>query len=95
MAVLFNDSLVLSNCIPWIQLAGMGEDQDCFAAGSVRENQSSREERVWGERGAVWGSSALVFEGSSAALWGLVQCDTGEMSGFSGEQLSRTFRGYE
>lgn len=48
MAVLFNDSLVLSNCIPWIQLAGMGEDEDCIAAGSVRENQSSREERVWG-----------------------------------------------
>lgn len=38
--------------------------------------------------GAVWGSSALVFEG------GLVQCDTAEMCGFSGEQLSRTFRGY-
>lgn len=36
MAVLFNDSLVLSNCIPWIQLAGMGEDEDCIAAGSVR-----------------------------------------------------------
>lgn len=49
---------------------------------------------MWGEWGAVWGSSALVFEGSSAALWGLLQCDTVEISGFMGEQLSRTFRGY-
>lgn len=71
-----------------IQLAGMGEDEDCIAAGSTRE------ERVWGEWGAVWGSSALVFEGSSAALWGLLQWDTVEISGFIGEQLSRAFRGY-
>lgn len=46
---------------------------------------------MWGEWGAVWGSSALVFEGSSAALWGLVQCDTVEMSSFREEHLSKTF----
>lgn len=49
----------------------------------LRENQNARE---GGE--AVGGSCALVFEG------GLVQCDTVEMFGFSGKQLSRTFRGY-
>lgn len=81
MAVLFNDSLVLSNCIPWIQLAGVGEDEDCTAAGTEGKPKCQGGE-------AVGGSCALVFEG------GLVQCDTVEMFGFSGKQLSRTFRGY-